>query len=122
MQHEKKTALLQHLSVEVVVVVNRLYRTKGRIVWKLGIVNLWTYSSYKRTSLHHKCCHSLPFVVDQKILFGACHEIYVRLISLHHRTQDRHTLRSPRKALPRVALKNTFSRAAISCQRISKAL
>ena len=45
---------------------------------------------------------------------GACHEIYVRLIFLHHRTQDRHTFsvsikntpRSPRKKakLPRVAV------------------
>ena len=34
---------------------------------------------------------SSSYLLQQKILLGACHEIYVRLTALHHRTQDRHT-------------------------------
>ena len=92
-----------------------------------------TYSSYKRTSSSSQIMLSIsPSRRRPKDTFlGACHEIYVRLIVLHHRTQDRHTFSVSIKSTPRSPRKKSKAStrcsiitkipSAISCQRISKA-
>ena len=54
-----------------------MYHSKGPLHHYLGYLALPCFVSYHINAA-------------QKILLGACHEIYVRLIALHHRTQDRH--------------------------------
>ena len=58
-----------------------MYHSKGPLHHYLGSLALPCFVSYHINAA-------------QKILLGACHEIYVRLIALYHRTQDRHNFPS----------------------------
>ena len=74
---------------------------------KLGIVDLWMLDvglpiceplrhTMTSSSQIVALSSSSSYLNTAKILLGACHEIYVRLTALNHRTQDRHS-RTPEK-------------------------